>query len=132
MLKKMKRVVSMDLSPSPSPSYVVDEDARSRMRHQHLMQEYEELVKDVQAMKNNLQRAKERKLTLLAEVKFLRGRYKYLMKNQIPNPQQERNPVWIQNPEIRSEILSKERTYKQKEVAMKNPAPVLDLNQISF
>lgn len=39
-MKKMKKVVSLEASP-----YAVYEDARTRLKHQSLMQDYEELDK---------------------------------------------------------------------------------------
>ncbi|XP_077238149.1 uncharacterized protein LOC143879580 [Tasmannia lanceolata] len=77
MLKKLKRV-SM-------PSYPVDEEAKNRFKHQILMQDFIDLQKKTEATKTNLKRAKQKKVNLLAEVRFLRRRYTYLLNNPPQN-----------------------------------------------
>ncbi|OVA01339.1 hypothetical protein BVC80_1797g22 [Macleaya cordata] len=116
MLKKKMKGVSIDSSP-----YAFDEETRTRFKHQSLMQDFHELQKETEAMKKKLHKEKQKKFTLLAEVRFLRRRYKFLMKNQSPKtPLLERDLARQQAPEMHREALR-----------MPKPSPVLDLNQIS-
>ncbi|KAF8400508.1 hypothetical protein HHK36_013806 [Tetracentron sinense] len=126
MLKKMKKEAK-----DSSRSYVVDEEARTRFKHQSLFQDFVDLQKETVAMKKKLTRAKQKKLTLLAEVRFLRRRYKYLLKTQSPKPQPEQALAQPQRPEIRNENLAKGRSFTVKETALQKPSPLFDLNQIS-
>ncbi|XP_043696393.1 uncharacterized protein LOC122646848 [Telopea speciosissima] len=144
MLKKMKRV-AMD----SSPSYMVEEDARARFKHQSLMQDYQELLKDTEALNSQLQRTKQKRSTLKAEVRFLRRRYKHLVAVQTPSTQAEPDPPRLVNPEIRGEPLSEKRNYRSKEALLPNNSvlekrsyrakeaaqlpnhTVFDLNQVS-
>ncbi|CAL5011564.1 unnamed protein product [Urochloa decumbens] len=54
---------------------------RARLRYQALLQDYQELLKEAQAKKRRLQMERLNKQRLLAEVKFLRKRYKSLSEN---------------------------------------------------
>lgn len=115
MSKKLKGV------SSGSNPYSAYEDARTKMRHQSLMQDYQELREETDAMKNKLQLMKQKKLTLLAEVRFLRQRYNYLMNNHSPHPPSEPVHKKPQNyPVPKSKGNSKER----KTAASNPPEPV--------
>ncbi|GAA0155674.1 hypothetical protein LIER_38128 [Lithospermum erythrorhizon] len=65
MGKKMKGVVGYG-------------DANISLKHQNLLQDYRELERETDSMKTKLEVAKQKKRSLLAEVSFLRRRYKYL------------------------------------------------------
>ncbi|XP_068652423.1 uncharacterized protein [Aristolochia californica] len=126
MTKKMKRVAM----ESP-PSYAVDEEAKNRFKLQSLMQDFGELYKETDDSKKKLQKAKQKKMTLLAEVRFLRRRYKHLMRNSSQITPAENV---IQQPKVeipREPTLVKERKHKEKESAKRNPPPLLDLNEVS-
>ncbi|XP_042507420.1 uncharacterized protein LOC122083619 [Macadamia integrifolia] len=125
MLKKMKRV-AMD----SSPSYMVDEEARARFKHQSLMQDYQDLFKDMETLKNQLQISKQKRSALRAEVRFLRQRYKHLVAVQSPINPTEPDPHRLMNPEIRGEPLAEKRSYREKEASLPNHS-VFDLNQVS-
>ncbi|XP_047341562.1 uncharacterized protein LOC124945216 [Impatiens glandulifera] len=86
MSKRMKLGVS--LAPSSSGSY---EDAKTRLKHQTLLQEYQELQMDTDIIRDNLDAIKKRKLILLAEVRFLRLKHKNLIEAnyQAPTIQQQ-------------------------------------------
>ncbi|KAJ0266837.1 hypothetical protein HA466_0007650 [Hirschfeldia incana] len=58
------------------------EDPKVRLRHHSLMQDYQELHMDTEAIRKKLQIMRERKATLVAEVRFLRRRYKHLRQDQ--------------------------------------------------
>ncbi|XXG58643.1 hypothetical protein AAC387_Pa04g0905 [Persea americana] len=130
-MKKMKKVVL-----DSSPAYVFDEEAKNRFKHQSLMQDFSELEKETEEMKKKLQKAKRKKLRLLAEVRFLRRRYKYLLKNPSQKTPSERlvQPklpnVQPKLPNIRNQSSLKERNYREKEASIKR-TPAIDLNQIS-
>ncbi|XP_042485360.1 uncharacterized protein LOC122065603 [Macadamia integrifolia] len=115
MSKKMKRV-AMD----SSSSYMVDEEARARFKHQSLMQDYQELLKDTQALKNQLQGTKQKRSTLKAEVRFLRQRYKHLVAVQSPSTQAEPDPSRFMNTELRGEPLVERRSYRENEALLPN------------
>ncbi|CAK9329745.1 unnamed protein product [Citrullus colocynthis] len=148
-MKKMKGVVSQY-----PPVY---DDSKARFKHQSLLQDYQDLEKETGTVKRKLQMMKQKKMTLIAEVRFLRKRYEYLMKNQsstndhysIGEPLQQKqlnNQVTNNNkkgkngarrrtalqplPTI-SDINQKERIDKGTDMPWQNstPIPVLDLNQ---
>lgn len=124
-MKKMKKVVL-----DSSPSYVFDEEAKNRFKHQSLMQDFSELEKETEETKKRLQKAKRKQLRLLAEVRFLRRRYKYLLKNPSQKTPSERL-VQPKLPNSRNQSsLIKERNYREKEASIKR-TPAIDLNQIS-
>ncbi|XP_043707754.1 uncharacterized protein LOC122657059 [Telopea speciosissima] len=125
MLKRMKRV-AMD----SSPSYMVDEEARTRFKHQSLMQDYQDLLKDTETLKSQLQRSKQNRSVLRAEVRFLRRRYKHLVAVQSPSTPTEPDPPRLMNPEIRGEPHAEKRSYREKEAPLTNHS-VFDLNQVS-
>ncbi|MCL7029472.1 hypothetical protein MKW94_012572 [Papaver nudicaule] len=123
MLKRKMKGVSMEPSSSSLSPYSYEEDSRNRFnnKHQSLIQDFNYLQKETEAKKRKLHKEKQRKLTLLAEVRFLRRRYKFLMRNQSPvTPRVERDLVRSQAP------VSHKESY-----LMPKPSPVLDLNQIS-
>ncbi|MCE0480829.1 hypothetical protein HAX54_037975 [Datura stramonium] len=89
MSKKMKRVA---LESSP---YVVFEGTKARLKHQTLLQDYKELHKETNDMRDKLEDAKTRKQRLVAEVHFLRRRHKYLLQmksSSHPEPQERAAP----------------------------------------
>ncbi|XP_026412371.1 uncharacterized protein LOC113308103 [Papaver somniferum] len=119
MWKRKMKGVSVESSSSP---FSYDEESRNMFnKHQSLIQDFNELQKETDAMKKKLHKDKQRKLTLLAEVRFLRRRYKFLMRSQSPNtPRIDRDLIRSQAP------VSHKESYR-----MPKPSPVLDLNQIS-
>ncbi|KAJ9141180.1 hypothetical protein P3X46_031749 [Hevea brasiliensis] len=131
MMKRMKGV-SAALESSPSPYTTLYEDRRTRLKHQSLMQDYEELCKETEAQKKKLETMKQKKLTLLSEIRFLRQRYKFLMQNQSQNPAsepkygQKQNLVNVSRT-VRKE--SKERNYIGNDAAVQRPASRFDLNR---
>ncbi|KAM0009831.1 hypothetical protein Hdeb2414_s0014g00431461 [Helianthus debilis subsp. tardiflorus] len=74
MSKKTKRV-AFDLN------HQYDND-RARFKHQTLVQDFIELQQVTEAARNNLLALKQKKLTLQAEVRFLRRRHKFLLQNK--------------------------------------------------
>ncbi|XP_062078444.1 uncharacterized protein LOC133782967 [Humulus lupulus] len=127
MKKKMKGVAAME-----TPLYPVYEDARTRFKHQSLMQDYQELEKETEVTKKRLKHMQQRKLTLLAEVRFLRRRYKYLNEKQPMNSHQiQRDQPQLQHHDIRSTNVTKGKKYSKnkKESSFRYPAIPLDLNQ---
>ncbi|XP_061353183.1 uncharacterized protein LOC133297961 [Gastrolobium bilobum] len=115
-MKKMKGVVSMESLPFP-----VYEDQRTRLRHQSLLQDYEDLQKETNAMRMRLQAAKQKKLLLSAEVRFLRQRYRYLIKNPSPKPQPKQDISQPRKLNIQAAIISKGRKHNRKESTLRPP-----------
>ncbi|CBI36541.3 hypothetical protein VitviT2T_016886 [Vitis vinifera] len=123
MSKKMKRMV-MESSP-----HAVYEDAKSRFKHQSLLQDFHELQKETEAMKKKLLSVNQNKLTLLAEVRFLRRRYKYLLKNMAPKTPPEPELKQPQNSATQLKNITRDKNHSGKQAAaMRNPAPVFGGN----
>ncbi|XP_047311844.1 uncharacterized protein LOC124915211 [Impatiens glandulifera] len=125
MSKKMKGV---SYYPSPSP-YRVFEDPNPRLNHQVLIQDYQELQKETKSIKNRLDNTKERKLVLLAEVRFLQRRYKQLLRTKHDNnlgvQQQQQKKTQNERIHIRNEA-SLHRRAIQNVVAFKKEMKILD------
>ncbi|KAK7265075.1 hypothetical protein RJT34_32691 [Clitoria ternatea] len=114
----MKGVVSME------HAYDVYQDQRTRLRHQSLLQDFEDLQKETEAMRRKLQATEQKKLMLSAEVRFLRQRYKYLLKHPIPKPQPKKEVAKPQKLKIQAPIVSKGKNYNRKEPAFRpHPGP---------
>ncbi|KAK6944344.1 hypothetical protein RJ641_025446 [Dillenia turbinata] len=99
------------------------EDARSNWKHESLLQDYQELFQETDALKKKLLCVEQRKFTLLAEVRFLQQRYKYLLENPRPKPQLEQGIV--QQKILKSQV----RRSSKKKAALPSPVPMFDLNQ---
>ncbi|KAL0340258.1 UNVERIFIED_CONTAM: hypothetical protein Sradi_4542600 [Sesamum radiatum] len=111
MSKKSKGLV---LDSTPPYGVGVYEDAKARLKHQTLVQDYEELQKETDAMKSKLEAAKQRQLILDAEVRFLRRRYKYLVKTTNTNSSQEQNLVQAPS-SLKKAKEMKEQLFTRKE-----------------
>lgn len=118
MSKKMKGVV-LD-----SSSYGVHGFAK---KHQTLLQDYQDLNKDVETSRNKLENLKQRKLTLMAEVGFLRRRCKYLLKNKSQKLPQEREKE-SEQPHNRKNSIGYPN-FKGKQAALQNSNPIPKPNQ---
>lgn len=128
-MKRMKGVAAAAMESSPSPYATLYEDPRTSLKHQSLLQDYEDLYKEAEAQKKKLQMMKQKKLTLSTEVRFLRQRYKYLMENQSRNPAPEPKYAQQQSLVNRSRAVRKERNYTGNDAAVQCPAPRFDLNR---
>ncbi|KAK9280177.1 hypothetical protein L1049_013864 [Liquidambar formosana] len=117
----MKRV-----SVDSHQSCRVDEEARVRMKHQSLLQDYLELQKDFVSKKRKLQIAKQKRETILAEVRFLRRRQTYLLKIKSAKLEPEQDILQQKKSDIQRKMHIKERKYSAREAALKNLPPVLD------
>ncbi|KAE8126061.1 hypothetical protein FH972_020811 [Carpinus fangiana] len=123
-MKKMKGVIAVEPSP-----YALYKDPRNRFKHQSLLQDFEELQKEAEAMKKKLQMMKHKKITLSGEVSFLRKRYKYLMANQSSNQKPKKDSVHPKKFNFRNASATKGKSYSKKEAALRPPLPVSDLNR---
>ncbi|KAG5063892.1 hypothetical protein AAZX31_02G191000 [Glycine max] len=121
-MKKMKGVVPME------PPYEVYQDQRARLRHQSLLQDYEDLHKETEAMRRKLQATKQKKFMLEDEVRFLRQRYNYLLKHPILKPQPKQQVVKPQKLKIQAPIISKGKNYNKKEPNLRPHHPASHLN----
>nr|CAD1840225.1 unnamed protein product [Ananas comosus var. bracteatus] len=134
----MKRVrwVAMESAPS-SASFPGGEEARARFKHQSLLQDYVELLKETEAKRKQVLEKKQKKLKLLNEVKFLRRKFKsltenpsqktsYRLKKQLQKvPSSSRRAMQNATP-------TKERSSIDKEASMPSTFGVIDLNQVSL
>ncbi|KAL8145267.1 uncharacterized protein LOC141706889 [Apium graveolens] len=96
-------------------------------KHQTLLHEYQDLTKDVETSRNKLENLKRRKTTLMAEVRFLRRRYKYLLKNKSLKLPQEREKQFEQPHNRR--YGTGYPNVKGKQAALQNSNPVPKPNQ---
>ncbi|KAK7388384.1 hypothetical protein VNO78_23200 [Psophocarpus tetragonolobus] len=105
----MKGVASFE------PPYEPYRDQRTRLRHQSLLQDYEDLHKETEATRRKLQATKQKKLVLENEVRFLRQRYKYLLRHPIPKRQPKQEVVKAQ----KASIIPKGKNYNRKESTLR-------------
>uniref|UniRef100_A0A1D1Z4F5 DNA-dependent protein kinase catalytic subunit n=1 Tax=Anthurium amnicola TaxID=1678845 RepID=A0A1D1Z4F5_9ARAE len=151
-MRKVRRAPVGASLPPPSPYPMGGEDARAWFKLQNLMQDYEELLKDTATKRKRLQMAKRKVVKLTDEVKFLRRRYKFLMKNASPtsyrvktHPQKTHNSLkhkdgkslaglsaQPQSKESGGQFHQHDRTYRGNEIALPRTSAILDLNQISL
>ncbi|KAI9192056.1 hypothetical protein LWI28_017702 [Acer negundo] len=138
-------VAAAAASMEKPPPYPVYEDSRTRFRHRTLLQDYDELYQDTEARKRKLQMTKQKKMTLLDEVRFLRRRQRYLIANQSSRTASEQNSVQrkkvttkkncsrkeaaLAHPALGLDLNQKGKLYDGKEATLRNPVPVFDLNQ---
>lgn len=138
------------LDPDPC---LISEDAGSRFRYQSLHQDYRLLMKKMDSTRKHLEKMKQKKLILLAEVHFLRRRYAHLLKNQVPSlplvQETAQSQKWeapkrcitekgkknggkqaaSQPPVPGYGISKKERIYNGKQAAWRPPVPSFEVNQ---
>ncbi|WOK95049.1 hypothetical protein Cni_G03755 [Canna indica] len=129
-------------SSAASLYYPVSEVAKARFRHQSLLQDYEDLFKETEAKKMKLQKAKQKKLKLIAEVKFLRRKYKCLAQNpsgiiqfqfRLNKNTQSTPSQFISQPSTESfHVPAKDQCSKLRDAATPNISAVIDLNQVSL
>ncbi|KAJ0965833.1 hypothetical protein J5N97_026971 [Dioscorea zingiberensis] len=137
VMKKVRRV-GMEAS-HPFVASHGGVEARARNKYHGLLQDYQDLLKETEAKKNILQKAQEKKLRLLAEVKFLQKKFKRLSKNSSQESsyflkKQARKPLnpypGIEprhNAVLQPEVHSKDRKNRVREAP--TISAVLDLNQ---
>ncbi|CAI0394597.1 unnamed protein product [Linum tenue] len=140
-MKKMKGVAAaVVVGSSPSPYAVAAaagagyDDPRIRFKHESLMQDYEELLKETEAKRKRLEMMKQRKMTLMAEVRFLRRRFKYLTENQTQNLKPEQKLLPSQTTVInKSKKVRKNKgtnsSNHETPASSRQPAPKFDLNR---
>ncbi|XP_057988046.1 uncharacterized protein LOC131171888 [Hevea brasiliensis] len=126
MMKRMKGVAA---AMESSPYAILYEVQRTRLKHQSLMQDYEELYRETESQKRKLEMMKQKRLTLLSEVRFLRQRYKFLMQNQSQNPAPAPKYIKKQNLINVNRTVRKERNYTGNDAAVQCQAPQFDLNR---
>ncbi|CAK8564287.1 unnamed protein product [Lathyrus sativus] len=113
-MKKMKGV-----AVSMNPSSDVFMDQRSMMRHRSLLQDYQDLHTETEAMRMKLEAVKQKKLILSADVRFLRQRYAYLLKHPLPKPQPKQEVMKPQAHKIKEPKITKGRNYNRKESTLR-------------
>ncbi|KAF3791343.1 hypothetical protein EJ110_NYTH14635 [Nymphaea thermarum] len=106
-------------------------DAKKLMlKHQSLKQDFDDLLRETQALKARLQEARNKRLRLIAEVRFLRRRHKLLTcdsshantKERTVQPQKSEAPIGTDN---------WRKSHKEEDVATMRNRSLLDLNQAS-
>ncbi|XP_074573097.1 uncharacterized protein LOC141829507 [Curcuma longa] len=114
----------------------LSEEAKAKFRHQSLLQDYGDLVKETEAKRMKLQTANQKKLKLLAEVKFLQKRYKSLMQNpsgtiqlKLKKKPQSQSICQPSNANAFSQLPAKEQRVKLRDFAGPSTS-VIDLNRV--
>ncbi|KVI11721.1 uncharacterized protein LOC112507869 [Cynara cardunculus var. scolymus] len=94
------------------------EDAR--FRHQTLVQDYLQLQKETETARTKLEAMKLKKLTLQAQVRFLRRRHKFLLKNKSSTRQEHTivKPRFVETSRYRKSM--NEKVYSKNEAALQN------------
>lgn len=118
MSKKMKMVAL------ESSHHVVFEDNKARLKHQTLFQDYQELHKETNAVRDKLEDAKLRKQRLLAEVHFLRRRRKYLLQMKSSSHVEQQERAALQNLEFFCKNSMKDRFPSKKEAKLHKLPPL--------
>ncbi|XP_010452935.1 PREDICTED: uncharacterized protein LOC104734932 [Camelina sativa] len=138
----------MNRTHGPSNPPNLFEDPKVRLRHHSLMQDYQELHMETEAMRKRLQTIRERKATLKAEVRFLRRRYRHLRQDQTQDIKKVRGrsnggkKIRVEvSPNKRSEVETKHvslpdlnhsgRDHDETNTSLQRKVPLFDLNQIS-
>ncbi|EAZ06308.1 hypothetical protein OsI_28542 [Oryza sativa Indica Group] len=120
-----------------------EEAYRARAKYKNLLQDYKELLEETEAKKKRLQMEKLKKQRLLAEVKFLRKRYKSMSENpsqtfvyRVKNPALPptlRQPGWSHGEEYHTVRAigssSKGPSAHRRLNAAPRASPVIDLNE---
>ncbi|KAL7137931.1 hypothetical protein ABFS83_10G128400 [Erythranthe nasuta] len=120
-MSKKGKVVIFD----STPSYGGVLDPKSMLKHQNLMQDYQDLQKETDVMTNKLEAARQRKLILAAEVRFLRQRYKYLVETKNVSPPQEQIHEHAPNP-LKQTKIRKKKPSIVKQVSLIDASPITD------
>ncbi|GLT76873.1 hypothetical protein SLA2020_485070 [Shorea laevis] len=114
----MKRVSLYSHQPNS-----VDEQTKARSKHQTLLEDYLELQKDFVSNKKKLQKKKQERETLLAEVRFLRRRYEYLTMLQSQKSELEQDHVQPLYPYMKSKRFAEDKTNDANGAAGKKTSP---------
>ncbi|KAI7730381.1 hypothetical protein M8C21_027403 [Ambrosia artemisiifolia] len=96
-------------------------DDRARFKHQTLVQDFMELQQETQAARNNLLALKQKKLTLQAEVRFLRRRHKFLSQNKSATLQEQ---IFMSTQPARFIKSKKDEVHIGKQKTLHNLPPV--------
>ncbi|KAG0479486.1 hypothetical protein HPP92_010344 [Vanilla planifolia] len=147
-----KEKAKISLHPAPAAAFLVGEEARARFKHECLLQDYLELLRrgdlgsnpsfilKLKKKNKRFREAVQKKLKLLAEVKFLRKKYGSLSNASWPSPCNMKKqahkvplpPKPVDGPRIpfiQCKIPLEERNHKSKEVSVRRAPKLLDLNQ---
>ncbi|WOL19055.1 hypothetical protein Cni_G27852 [Canna indica] len=129
-------------SPPVSTYCAVSGEVKARFRHQSLLQDYEDLLKETQAKRMKLRQANQKKPRLLAEVKFLRRKYKSLSRKPSGNfpfllnkkPQCVLSQFFLigqpSNPSVH--LPAKGQSHIVRDSCIRSSSAVIDLNQASL
>ncbi|KAG0468405.1 hypothetical protein HPP92_017733 [Vanilla planifolia] len=132
----MRKKMRVPMEPSSSTSYFAGgEDSMARLKHQLLLQDYQEVLKDVREKKEKMHKALQKRARLLAEVKFLRAKYHMLSISPQTlqlRSQKSRKPPSTASRKAKSQIAVTKPPKSLKRVRNQNTAPLLDLNQVSL
>ncbi|CAK9175736.1 unnamed protein product [Ilex paraguariensis] len=119
-LKKKMQRASADFRQS----CVVDEEARTKLKHQTLLQDFLQLQKEFVSQKRKLPIPKQKRDTLLAEVRFLSWRTRCQLKYQSPKFQPVKDPVHRPNLVVTRKMHEREGNCNAYKDALENPCPV--------
>ncbi|CAN8301481.1 unnamed protein product [Cochlearia groenlandica] len=103
------------------------EDPMVRFKHHSLMQDYQELHMENESMRKRLQTLQDKKTTLMAEVRFLRRRYKHLRQDQLVMQPQDANKG-----RERSKTVKKSKKQTQAEVSPSKTTSEVEINLVTL
>ncbi|KNA09663.1 hypothetical protein SOVF_151420 [Spinacia oleracea] len=106
-----------------SSSSGVDEVTKIRQKHQSLLQDYLVLQKECVSKKRKLKESKEKKDTLLDEIRFLKRRRNLLLRLQSPNSEQQEDFVESQKTHAKYEVGPSGRYAGTSEPPLQNSRP---------
>ncbi|KAF3339122.1 hypothetical protein FCM35_KLT16593 [Carex littledalei] len=122
MSKKVKRGGNTEMYSSYT---IGGGDDKTRFKYEILLQDFHDLLKETEAKKRELKKINQKKLRLYDEVRFLRKRYKKLMKN----PSRQNQCVLIKKQTLLNESNSR---INPSETPSTSIDASLDLNQSSL
>ncbi|EHA8590209.1 hypothetical protein COCNU_scaffold016225G000030 [Cocos nucifera] len=130
VMKKGRRVA---MEASPSSCFLLGEEARARFRHESLLQDYQELLKETEAKRKQSQKINQKKLKLLAEVKsqFTTSDLLVVL-DGVDSCGKVLGHGEAPSPVTQHELHQKDRSYMVREAAVPSTSAVLDLNQASL
>lgn len=85
------------------------------------VQDFIQLQKDTEIARNNLMALKQKKLTLQAEVRFLRQRHKFLLSNKSSTPQEH---AFAKPKPTQLRKSKKDRVHFEKQATVRNLPPI--------
>ncbi|KAJ8775415.1 hypothetical protein K2173_023180 [Erythroxylum novogranatense] len=128
MSKSTKKRLARDSPQSENG----DSDSMLKFEHESLVQHYLTLQKEFVAKKKKLQIVKQKRDTLLDDIRFLRRRHRYLMEMQTNDVQKERGLVPPQDLSMHCEVVEEPLRVEDKPKSCLTKGKSLEKKKISW